>query len=73
MAIVEFIDVGKREDPNFEAIRGFVPKDLARRFKGVCAVLGLEHGDALAPLLEAWVAQKEAELAQERKNLSNSP
>lgn len=73
MAIVECIDVGKREDPNFEAIRGFVPKDLARRFKGVCAVLGIEHGDALAPLLEEWVTQKEAELAQERRNSPNSP
>lgn len=73
MEIVECIDVGKREDPNFEAIRGFVPKDLARRFKGVCAVLGIEHGDALAPLLEEWVTQKEAELAQERRNSPNSP
>lgn len=73
MAIVELTEVGKREDPNLEAIRGFVPKDLARRFKGVCAVLGLEHGDALTPLLEEWVAQQEAELAQGRKNLPNSP
>ena len=73
MAVMELIDVGKREDPNFEAVRGFVPKDLARRFKGVCAVLGVEHGDALTPLLEEWITQKEAELAQERKNLPDSP
>ena len=59
------VGVGKKRDPNYGEIRGFVPIKLLQRFKGLCKQLGVEHGDVLTPFIEQWVKQTESRLASE--------
>lgn len=62
--IEEFEPVSKKDDPNYEAVRGHIPKRMARRFKGICAQLGIDHGAAMEEALEPWMRQKEQELEE---------
>lgn len=59
-----FEPVSKKDNPNYEAVRGHIPKKLARRFKGLCAQLGIDHGAAIEEALEPWMQQKEQELKE---------
>ncbi|MBW4694178.1 MAG: hypothetical protein KME27_20740 [Lyngbya sp. HA4199-MV5] len=56
--------VSKKDDTNYEAVRGHIPKKMARRFKGLCAQLGIDHGAAMEEALEPWMRQKEQELKE---------
>jgi len=49
----------KKTDPNYEEVRGHVPKKLARRFKGLCTELDTDYGTALESALEWWIQQQE--------------
>ncbi|MGV0024417.1 hypothetical protein [Phormidesmis priestleyi] len=56
--------MSKKDDPNYEAVRGHIPKRMARRFKGLCAQLGIDHGAAMEAALEPWMRQQEQELME---------
>jgi hypothetical protein len=64
LSIDDFEFVSKKDDPNYEAVRGHIPKKMARRFKGLCAQLGIDHGTAIEEALEPWMRQKELELTK---------
>ncbi|MBW4659697.1 MAG: hypothetical protein KME15_13555 [Drouetiella hepatica Uher 2000/2452] len=60
----DFEPVSKKDDSNYEAVRGHIPKKMARHFKGLCAQLGIDHGAAMEEALEPWMRQKERELEE---------
>jgi hypothetical protein len=48
----------KKSDPNYEEVRGHVPKNLARRFKALCTEKGIDYGSGLEAALEWWIKQQ---------------
>jgi len=49
----------KKSDPEYEEVRGHVPKKLARRFKGLCTEQNIDYGTGLESALEWWIQQQE--------------
>jgi len=54
---------GKRDDPKYSQVSGFVPKELALQFKATCTLQEITQSDALEDALRDWLAkvQKTAE------------
>lgn len=59
--------VTKRDDPNFSQVSGYVPKDLARRFKIACASKEISQSEALEEALEKWLDQENPSPAKKGK------
>ncbi len=47
--------VTKRDDPNYAQVSGYVPKDLARRFKIACTSKEISQSEALEEALDQWL------------------
>jgi hypothetical protein len=47
--------VTKRDDPNYSQVSGYVPKDLARRFRIACTSQEISQSEALEEALEKWL------------------
>jgi len=47
--------VTKRDDPNYSQVSGYVPKDLARRFRIACSSEEISQSEALEKALEQWL------------------
>jgi hypothetical protein len=47
--------VTKRDDPNYSQVSGYVPKDLARRFRIACTSKEISQSEALEEALEKWL------------------
>lgn len=47
--------VTKRDDPNYSQVSGYVPKDLARRFRIACTSKEISQSEALEEALEQWL------------------
>ena len=48
---------GKRDDPKFAQVSGFVPKELALQFKATCTLQELTQSDAIEEALKDWLAK----------------
>ncbi len=57
--------VGKRRSPDYTQIFGYVPKELAVKFKTFCTAKQLEQSEVIEQLLQQWVSEQENEKTQE--------
>lgn len=48
---------GKRDDPNYSQVSGFVPKELALQFKATCTLQEVTQSEALETALRLWLEQ----------------
>ena len=49
----------KRKDPEYQQVSGYVPKQLALKFKGFCTMEELEISEVMTKLIAQWVEQRE--------------
>ena len=57
---------GKRDDPDYAQVSGYIPKKLALKFKAACTMRETTQSDALEKAVEAWLQQ--ADQAQGAEN-----
>ena len=57
---------GKRDDPDYAQVSGYIPKKLALKFKAACTMRETTQSDALEKAVEAWLQQ--ADQAQDAEN-----
>lgn len=50
---------GKREDPDYAQVSGYVPKKLALKFKAACTMQETTQSAALEAAIESWLKQSE--------------
>lgn len=50
---------GKKDDPNYSAVRGHVPNDLYKKFKIFCVERGVDNSQGLEDLLREYFECKE--------------
>ena len=48
---------GKRDDPDYAQVSGYIPKKLALKFKAACTMRETTQSDALEKAVEAWLRQ----------------
>lgn len=48
--------VGKKDDPNYEQLRGHVPKALAKQFKQFCLDQEIDYSEGMERVLTAFFA-----------------
>ncbi len=48
----------RRRCDDYKQVSGYVPVDLAREFKSICAREGLSQSDALEEMLQEWIAKR---------------
>jgi hypothetical protein len=48
----------RRRSEEYKQVSGYVPMDLAREFKSICAREGLSQSDALEEVLYEWIAKR---------------
>lgn len=51
--------VTKRDDPNYAQVSGYVPKELALRFKVLCTSEEVSQSEALEEAIALWMQKKE--------------
>jgi hypothetical protein len=51
--------VTKRDDPNYAQVSGYVPKELALRFKVLCTSEEMSQSEALEEAISLWMQKKE--------------
>jgi hypothetical protein len=54
----------KRSDPNYSQVSGYVPKELALKFRVACTAKEISQSDALAKALMFWLEQNEHQPAK---------
>jgi hypothetical protein len=52
--------VTKRDDPNYAQVSGYIPKELARKFKILCTSEEISQSEALEVAVMMWLREKEA-------------
>lgn len=55
----EQMAAGRRTDPNYSQVSGYLPKDLVIRFKVTCTQKELSQTDALEQAIDVWLQQNE--------------
>ncbi|MGH8002721.1 MAG: ribbon-helix-helix domain-containing protein [Brasilonema sp.] len=50
----------KRRSADYKQVSGYVPVELAREFKSICAREGVSQSDALQEMLLEWLAKRAA-------------
>ena len=59
IALEKFIELveaeGKRHSPVYTQIFGYIPKDLASKFRKICRERKIEHSTVIEKLLSEWV------------------
>jgi hypothetical protein len=56
-----FMAGGKREDPNYLQVGGYVPRELGLRFKANCTLRQMSQSEALEEAIQLWLAAKQAD------------
>lgn len=56
----------KRKDPNYSQVSGYVPKELALKFRVACTAKEISQSDALAKALILWLEQNEHQAIKEK-------
>lgn len=55
----DLMAASKRRDPEYQQVSGYVPKQLALKFKGFCTMDEREISEVLTELIAAWVEERE--------------
>jgi hypothetical protein len=55
ISVIYFFVVDKRKSPDYHELRGFIPKALSLRFKGVCKSLGQDINQSLEVAVQEWI------------------
>jgi len=53
---------GKRGDPRYKLISAYIPKDLAIRFKTICAATETDQSKAMEEMVTNWIQEKQSVL-----------
>jgi hypothetical protein len=48
----------RRRSDDYKQVSGYVPIELARQFKSICAHEGISQSDALEEIIREWIAKK---------------
>ncbi|MBD2074337.1 hypothetical protein H6F86_10655 [Phormidium sp. FACHB-592] len=56
---------GKRDDPKYAQVSGFIPKELALQFKATCMLQETTLSEALENAVRLWLAQIQAATPEE--------
>jgi hypothetical protein len=48
----------RRRSDDYKQVSGYVPVDLAREFKSICAREGVSQSDALEEMIREWIAKR---------------
>ncbi len=48
----------RRRSDDYKQVSGYVPVDLAREFKSICARQGASQSDALEEMIREWIAKR---------------
>ena len=59
--------VTKRDDPNYSQVSGYIPKDLALRFKIACTSLEITQSQALEEAIQCWLEDEQTSPEPEPK------
>ncbi len=51
--------IGKRRSPDYTQIFGYIPKDLALKFRTLCTAKELEQSEVIEMLVRKWVSEEE--------------
>ncbi len=54
---------GKKDDPNYAAVRGHVPVDLYKKFKIFCLERGIDNSEGLEELLREYFEDNQPTLS----------
>jgi len=68
--LIEMVD--RRKSPDFTQITGYVKKQIAAEFRGLCAKYDLSHSDVIEELVEQWVQKVATHPPEEIKSKSLS-
>jgi hypothetical protein len=63
---MDFSLASKKDDPNYEQVRGHVPQDLAMRFRVACTLRKLDYSQGIETALEFWLAHLEENSSEEK-------
>ena len=58
---------GKRENPDYAQVSGYIPKKLALKFKAACTMRETTQSEALEKAVEAWLQQSNNSKEPENK------
>ena len=59
---------GKRDDPSYAQVSGYIPKKLALKFKAACTMRETTQSEALEKAVEAWLQQTDqAQIAENQE------
>lgn len=58
---------GKREDPNYQQLAGYVRKELYRRFKKACIDNELKLTDGIEQAVTEWLERHERDRHQDER------
>lgn len=50
---------GKRNDPNYNQMTAYVPRELSVKFKTILASLELEQSEVISSLIAMWIQTQE--------------
>jgi len=53
--------VKKRGNPDYQQISGYIPVELAKKFKIACTMRSLDQSEAIEAAIERWVEEGENE------------
>ena len=51
--------IDKRKSPDYQELRGFIPKTLSMQFKVVCKAVGTNINDGIEEAVREWIARQE--------------
>jgi hypothetical protein len=55
---------GKRNNPNYNQMTAYVPKEISVKFKSILARLELEQSEVITNLIVDWISEHENEEKQ---------
>ena len=57
---------GKREDPDYAQVSGYIPKKLALKFRAACAMRETTQSDAIEEAVKVWLEKENSGHQQEK-------
>jgi hypothetical protein len=48
----------RRRSDDYKQVSGYIPIELAREFKSICAGIGISQSDALEEMIHEWIAKR---------------
>ena len=69
MMVSELMAGGKRENPDYLQISGYVPKGMGLQFKAACTLQELSQSEALEQAVRAWLSQNQIRVMEHSDSL----